>query len=274
VADERLIAVFVDFENLALGVKGMKGGFQIGLILKRMLEKGRIVYKRAYCDWGQYRTDVREFHGHGIEMIDIPRSKVGGKNSADIHMVVDALDLCYSKDHIDTFALLTGDSDFSPLASKLKENNKHVIGCGVKRSTSGLLINNCDEFIYYDDLLRTAASSPPARRRKQAAKKTTAKGKAEADSEADTDTSEETEEEPDALDQLMEIVRSLDQESDPPLWGSAIKQTIRRVYPGFNERTSGFKNFADLLKDAQDRDLIVIEYDASRGNYQVRLKEE
>ncbi len=267
-ADERLIAVFVDFENLALGVKGMKGGFQIGLILKRFLEKGRIVYKRAYCDWGQYRNDVREFHGQGIEMIDIPRTKVGGKNSADIHMVVDALDLCYSKDHIDTFALLTGDSDFSPLASKLKENNKHVIGCGVKQSTSALLINNCDEFIYYDDLLKTAAAAPKARRRTQ-----TAKSKEARSSAASAGNSGDDAEEPDALDQLMEIVRSLDEEGDP-LWGSAIKQTIRRVYPGFNERNSGYKNFADLLKDAQDRDFIVIEYDARRGNYQVRLKEE
>ncbi|HKX45540.1 MAG TPA: NYN domain-containing protein, partial [Planctomycetota bacterium] len=154
-SDEPLIAVFVDFENLALGVRDMKGGgFRIDIVLKRLLEKGRIVFKRAYCDWGTYREDVREFHQHGIELIDIPRSKMGGKNSADIHMVVDALDICYSKTHIDMFALLTGDSDFSPLVSKLKENNKRVIGCGVKRSTSNLLIANCDEFIYYDDLIR------------------------------------------------------------------------------------------------------------------------
>jgi uncharacterized protein (TIGR00288 family) len=145
---EPLIAVFVDFENLAIGVRDMKSGdFEIRLVLKRLLEKGRLVYKRAYCDWRNYAAAVREFHAQGIELIDIPQSKMSGKNSADIRMVVDALDLCYSKQHIDAFALISGDSDFSPLVSKLKENNKRVIGCGVKSSTSDLLISNCDEFI-------------------------------------------------------------------------------------------------------------------------------
>ena len=153
----------MDFENLAIGVRDMKAGkFQIQLVLKRLLEKGRIVYKRAYCDWRNYEDSVREFHGQGIEMIDIPQSKMSGKNSADIRMVVDAVDLCYSKQHIDTFALLSGDSDFSPLVSKLKENNRRVIGCGVKSSTSDLLIANCDEFLYYDDLVRTAKKTPKA----------------------------------------------------------------------------------------------------------------
>ena len=133
-----------------------KGEFKVDLVLKRLLEKGRIVFKRAYCDWGKYRNAVREFHAHGIEMVDIPQSRMSGKNSADIHMVVDALDLCYAKEHIDIFALLSGDSDFSPLVSKLKENNKRVVGCGVKSSTSDLLIGSCDEFIYYDDLVRVA----------------------------------------------------------------------------------------------------------------------
>ena len=157
-SDEPLIAVFVDFENLAIGVRHMKsaGAFQSQLILKRLLEKGRIVHKRAYCDWSNYRDAVREFHAQGIELIDIPQSKMSGKNSADIRMVVDAIDLCYSKQHIDVFALISGDSDFSPLVSKLKENNKRVLGCGVKSSTSDLLIANCDEFIYYDDLIRVA----------------------------------------------------------------------------------------------------------------------
>src|SRR4051812_12136107 len=155
--EEPLIAVFVDFENLAIGVRDMKAGkFQIQLVLKRLLEKGRIVFKRAYCDWSRYDDSVREFHTQGIELIDIPQTKMSGKNSADIRMVVDALDLCYSKQHIDVFALLSGDSDFSPLVSKLKENNKRVLGCGVKSSTSDLLIANCDEFIYYDDLIRVA----------------------------------------------------------------------------------------------------------------------
>src|SRR5207249_5630107 len=156
-SDESLIAVFVDFENLAIGVKDMhQGEFKVQLVLKRLLEKGRLVFKRAYCDWSNYGTAVREFHSQGIELIDVPHTRMSGKNSADIRMVVDALDLCYSKTHIDVFALLSGDSDFSPLVSKLKENNKLVIGCGVKSSTSDLLIANCDEFIYYDDLIRVA----------------------------------------------------------------------------------------------------------------------
>ena len=160
---EPRIAVFVDFENLALGVRQAKGAnhFDVDLILKRLLEKGRIVFKRAYCDWTKYRDDKRTFHTHGIELVDIPHTKQSGKNSADIHMVVDAMDLCYAKTHIDIFALITGDSDFSPLVSKLKENDKRVIGCGVRNSTSDLLLSNCDEFIFYDDLA-TAAARPRA----------------------------------------------------------------------------------------------------------------
>ena len=156
------------------------GKFQIQLILKRLLEKGRLVYKRAYCDWSHYRDAVREFHGHGVELIDIPQSRMSGKNSADIRMVVDALDLCYSKQHIDFFALISGDSDFSPLVSKLKENNRRVIGCGVKSSTSDLLIGNCDEFIYYDDLLRAAQKGKP-----QAARKSTGTAKQPTDKKAE-----------------------------------------------------------------------------------------
>ena len=167
-SEEPLIAVFVDFENLAIGVRDAKWqGFQIQLVLKRLLEKGRMVFKRAYCDWSNYRDAIREFHAQGIELIDIPQSKASGKNSADIHMVVDALDLCYAKNHIDIFALISGDSDFSPLVSKLKENDKRVIGCGVKSSTSNLLIANCDEFIYYDDLVREAQKAGRRRRRQE-----------------------------------------------------------------------------------------------------------
>ncbi len=252
-ANEPLIAVFVDFENLALGVKGTKSGdFKIDLVLKRLLEKGRIVFKRAYCDWSGYRSSVREFHKQGIEMVDIPRTRVSGKNSADIHMVVDALDLCYSKDHIDTFALLTGDSDFSPLVSKLKENDKRVIGCGVKNSTSDLLISGCDEFIYYDDLIRVAKTRKPATRK-------TAGGSKEKDKKAE------------ALERLIEIARSLDQDYDV-LWGSMLKQAIRRVYPGFSESYYGYASFAELLKDAEERNLLQTEYDESRGNYKVHLR--
>jgi uncharacterized protein (TIGR00288 family) len=250
-AEEPRIAVFVDFENLALGVRKMNWGeLKITLVLKRLLEKGRIVYKRAYCDWSQYRKAVNEFHGQGIELVDIPQTKVSGKNSADIHMVVDAIDLCYAKQHIDIFALLSGDSDFSPLVSKLKENDKRVIGCGVKSSTSDLLIANCDEFIYYDDLMRAAQQSPPSQKRGRRR----------------TDRKEV------ALDQLREIVRSLERDYDP-LWGSLVKQTIRRVYPGFNESYYGYRTFSDLLKDAESNGLITLEYDESRGNYKIQLRD-
>ena len=266
-SEEPLIAVFIDFENLALGVRDMKSGeFTIGLVLKRMLEKGRIVFKRAYCDWSGYRNQVRDFHQQGIEMVDIPRTKMSGKNSADIHMVVDALDLCYSKQHIDIFALVTGDSDFSPLVSKLKENNKRVVGCGVKNSTSNLLISNCDEFIYYDDLVR-AAEKP--KRKTTPRRKTKTSGKEDARPTADRADRKKQE----AIEQLMEIVRSLALDYDP-LWGSMVKQTIRRVHPGFNESYMGFQSFAELLKHAEELGYIALEYDANRGNYQVRPRDD
>jgi uncharacterized protein (TIGR00288 family) len=250
--EEPLIAVFVDFENVALGVRDMKAGkFQIQLVLKRLLEKGRIVYKRAYCDWSNYQDAVKEFHGQGVELIDIPQSKMSGKNSADIRMVVDALDLCYSKEHIDTFALLSGDSDFSPLVSKLKENDRRVIGCGVKSSTSDLLIANCDEFIYYDDLVRAAKKAPrPPKRDK---------------------TEEDKKQE--AIAQVLEVLHSAEQDYDP-LWGSTLKQAIRRVHPGFNEGYYGYGSFSELLEDIKAKGSIDLEYDDSRGNYKVRRRKE
>lgn len=263
-ADESLIAVFVDFENLALGVRDMKSGsFRIELVLKRLLEKGRIVYKRAYCDWKNYRDEVRIFHGQGIELIDIPQSRMSGKNSADIRMVVDALDLCYSKDHIDAFALISGDSDFSPLVSKLKENNKRVIGCGVKSSTSELLIGNCDEFIYYDDLAK-AAQKPRPQPKKQAAKKA---------SSTDNKKPEKKDRKEEARERLVEVLDSIEQDYDP-VWGSLLKQVIRRVYPGFSEDYYGYSSFSELLEEAADMDLIEIEFDDNRRNYQVHLKAE
>lgn len=249
---EPLIAVFIDYENLALGVRDMGGGeFQIELVLRRLLEKGRIVFKRAYCDWRQYRGTVRQFHAHGIEMIDVPQSRASGKNSADIRMVVDAIDLCYSKQHIDLFALLSGDSDFSPLVSKLKENNRRVIGCGVKKSTSDLLIANCDEFIYYDDLAREAAVQKPSKR----------------------DTKRERDKKLEAMDWLVDTVRSLEEDYDP-VWGSFVKQTMRRVHPGFDEGYYGYRSFAELLKDAEGRGLIGLEKEEGRRNYKVSLQEE
>jgi uncharacterized protein (TIGR00288 family) len=257
--DEPLIAVFVDFENLAIGVRDMKAGrFQIQLVLKRLLEKGRIVYKRAYCDWSNYNDAVREFHGQGIELIDIPQSKMSGKNSADIRMVVDALDLCYSKNHIDVFALISGDSDFSPLVSKLKENDKRVLGCGVKSSTSDLLIANCDEFIYYDDLIRAAGKA------KSRTKKSTARGNAKENKKQDK--------EHEAADRLVEVLSSLEQDYDP-VWSSQLKQAIRRVYPGFSENYYGYGSFTDLLDAIQKEGLIEMDYDESRRNYKVWCKD-
>jgi uncharacterized protein (TIGR00288 family) len=259
-SDEPLIAVFVDFENLAIGVRDMKAGrFQIQLILKRLLEKGRIVYKRAYCDWSHYEDSVREFHGQGVELIDIPQSKMSGKNSADIRMVVDALDLCYSKQHIDVFALISGDSDFSPLVSKLKENNKRVIGCGVKSSTSDLLIGNCDEFIYYNDLIRVATKVQAKREPKKVGAKKEEPKKDDKKQEA--------------FERVLEVLHSVEQDYDT-LWGSMLKQAIRRVFPGFNEGYYGFRSFSDLLEEIKKQGLIDLEYDESRGNYKVRPTKE
>jgi uncharacterized LabA/DUF88 family protein len=253
---EPLIAVFIDYENLAIGVRQMrKGPFKIELVLRRLLEKGRIVYKRAYSDWTDYRSSVREFHAHGVEMIDIPQSKASGKNSADIHMVVDALDLCYQKPHIDTFAMVSGDSDFSPIVAKLKENDKRVLGCGVKSSTSDLLIGGCDEFIYYDDLIRAAESAEkPKARAKPASKVESAKQKRQ-----------------DSGDKVLQIVRSLERDYDT-VWGSMVKQTIRRVFPSFNEEYYGQPSFAALLEDVADLGVIELDYDDERGNYVVRSK--
>jgi uncharacterized protein (TIGR00288 family) len=244
---ELTTAVFVDFENLALGVEqDKKGRFEIELVLKRLLERGRIVLKRAYCDWPRFKDFMREFHGHGFEMIDIPSSKVSGKNSADIRMVVDAIDLCYSKAHIDTFVLVTGDSDFSPLVSKLKENNKRVIGCGVRSSTSDLLANNCDEFIFYDDLIRVSKQ----RQRPRAAKT-------------------ENKKQQEAFDRIVETVISLEADY-ATVWGSLVKQTVKRVYPGFDETYYGYRNFSDLLEQAAKEGLVTLEFDQQRGNYRVR----
>jgi uncharacterized protein (TIGR00288 family) len=226
-----------------------KGGFKIDLVMRRILEKGRIVFKRAYCDWGRYRSAVREFHLQGIELVDIPQSKVSGKNSADIRMVVDALDLCHMKQHVDVFALVSGDSDFSPLVTKLKENDKRVIGCGIKNSTSDLLISVCDEFIYYDDLLRQAEK--PKKKPAKAASKS-ANGRLE-----------------EAADRVIEIVRSLERDYDT-VWGSMVKQGTRRLYPGFNEEYYGHQSFATLLEALQEKGVIDLEFDEKRGNYVVR----
>ena len=233
-----------------------KGRFQMDLVLKRLLERGRIVFKRAYCDWSRFQNFAREFHLQGFEMVDIPRSNVSGKNSADIRMVVDAIDLCYSKAHIDTFALLTGDSDFSPLVSKLKENDKRVLGCGVRSSTSDLLAGNCDEFIFYDDLVREKAKKQTRRRggpAQPAAEK--------ASPPADGDKKQE------ALDLVMETVEALAKErgSGERIWGSMVKQALKRRRPGFNESYYGFRSFGRLLEEAQSRNLLQLEPDEKSG---------
>jgi uncharacterized protein (TIGR00288 family) len=257
VSTEQLIAVFIDYENLALGMRDVKDhkglGVEIGLVLNRLLEKGRVVYKRAYCDWSNYRKATTTLHKHGVVMVDIPQTGMSGKNSADIHMVVDAMDLCYSKDHIHVFALLTGDSDFSPLAHKLKECDKRVIGCGVKSSTSTLLVNSCDEFIYYDDLVKRAAAKPQRKR---------------------TATAEPSPEDDkaDAVEQVMEIIRSLAQDYEN-VWGSMIKQTMGRVNPGFSHEAHGFDSFNSMLKDLEKRGRVKLVLDEGRGNYMVRLRE-
>jgi len=247
---EPTIAVFVDFENLAVGAEqSNKGRFQMEPVMKRLLERGRIVFKRAYCDWSRFQKYMREFHMLGFEMIDIPSSAASGKNSADIRMVVDAIDLCYSKSHIDTFALLTGDSDFSPLVSKLKENDKRVIGCGVRSSTSELLASSCDEFIYYDNLI-SEDKRPRRRSAKQAAV---------------------SEKQREAFERLLATVSSLEEEYDT-VWGSVVKKTLKRVYPDFSESAYGYRNFSELLAHAAREGLIVLEQ-GEGGNYKIRTPE-
>ncbi len=257
-SDEPLIAVFIDYENLALGVLDMtpkQKSVEIGLVLNRLLEKGRIVYKRAYCDWSRYRRRTQTLHQHGVTMVDIPETGVSGKNSADIHMVVDAMDLCFGKEHISTFALLTGDSDFSPLVYKLREEDKRVIGCGVKNSTSNLLVKSCDEFIYYDDLVRreTAKTTRRSRSKSSSGKSNDKKGE--------------------AIEQVMEVIRSLAQDYEN-VWGSMVKQTVHRLNPGFNHEYYGYKSFPALMKDLEKRELISLKHDADRGNYRLMLRDE
>ena len=270
------IAVYVDFENLALGVQDTKAGrFEIEIVLKRILEKGRIVAKRAYCDWSRYRQFMQEFHRQGFEMIDIPQTKVSGKNSADIRMVVDALDMCYSKAHIDTFVLLTGDSDFSPLVSKLKENDKRVIGCGVRNSTSDLLAANCDEFIFYDDLVRELEA-----KKKRSARKAPAKPAADAKKAAEPKNEDKPAEErpepskrEEAIDLVVETVEALVAErgEEEKIWGSMVKQTLKRRKPGFSESYYGYRSFGELLEDAKKRRLLILERDEKSGQHIIRL---
>lgn len=269
-SDEPRIAVFVDFENLAIGARDMRGqeSFRIEVVLRRLLEKGRIVFKRAYCDWSRYRESTKELHQQGVELIDVPHTGMSGKNSADIHMVVDALELCHAKQHIDVFALLTGDSDFSPLVAKLKENDKRVVGVGVKSSSSKLLIQSCDEFIYYDDLVRQKAAVHKPTPKPSAAAAAAASG---APKDAKEPKGEKVEDKKaEALEWLVETVGALAEDYEAP-WGSMVKQTLKRVHPGFNETYYGYRDFAELLESAEDAGLVELDWDDKRGNYQVRL---
>jgi uncharacterized protein (TIGR00288 family) len=253
--DARSLAVFCDFENVALGVREAKyAKFDIEKVLERLLLKGTIVVKKAYCDWDRYKEFKPTMHAAAFELIEIPHLRQSGKNSADIRMVVDALDLCYTKSHVDTFVIVSGDSDFSPLVSKLRENAKTVIGVGVKNSSSDLLIANCDEFIYYDDLVREEEQ------KRRAAKKRQESAPAGGDKQQEV------------FDLVLETLQALIAErgAGEKIWGSMVKQALKRRKPGFNESYYGYRAFSDLLEEAEKKGLIKLEPDEKSGGYILR----
>ncbi len=242
---DRSLAVFIDFENLALGFQGRRERFDIARVLERLVEKGKIVAKKAYADWSRFLPYTAPLHEAAIELVEIPRRAQSGKNSADIRLCVDAMDLAYSKEHIDTFVVVSGDSDFSPLVSKLKENGKHVIGLGMQESTSELLRDNCDEFIYYEDLgtkhttmAPTLSSQLPETKRK-------------------------------AFALLLESMLALRRENKEVLWSSMVKDTMKRKKPSFNENYHGYRTFSELLEDAQREGLLELETDKRSRTYVV-----
>ncbi len=244
------MAVYLDLENIARGARDAHyPSFDIQKVLERLLLKGHIVVKKAYCDFDRYKDFKRDLHEAAFELIEIPHVRQSGKNSADIRMVVDALDLCYTKGHVDTFVIISGDSDFSPLVSKLRENAKTVIGVGVKNSTSDLFLNNCDQFLYYDDMVRPEPSK--ARR-------------------DDINAGPPPE---NAMELLVGTVEAITEErgADEPVWGSFVKQTIKRRNPGFNERAYGFRSFNDLLLEARKLGLLDLKHDEKSGGYTVRV---
>jgi uncharacterized protein (TIGR00288 family) len=269
------MALFCDFENVALGVRDAKyAQFDIRKVLERLLLKGSIVVKKAYCDWERYKEFKATMHEAAFELIEIPHVRQSGKNSADIRMVVDALDLCYTKAHVDTFVIISGDSDFSPLVSKLRENNKYVIGIGVKDSTSDLLSANCDEFIFYDDLVRVQEA-----KKKQAAKKTPPKAKPGAAKASEIKPGEAKggeDKRQEAMEFLVETVEGLISErgSDEKLWGSMVKTTMQRRRPGFNESFYGYRSFRELMEDAQRHKLLALLRDEKSGQFSIRLPQE
>ena len=265
-ADVTNMALFCDFENVALGVQDAKyDKFDIGKVIERLLLKGSIVVKKAYCDWERYKAFKAPMHEASFELIEIPHVRQSGKNSADIRMVVDALDLCYTKAHVDTFVIISGDSDFSPLVSKLRENDKRVIGVGVKNSTSDLLIANCDEFIFYDDLVR--------QQKKSAARRTPPKPSPIAEGAPPAKKGDDARRQ-EALELIAETVEALITErgEDEKVWGSMVKQALKRRKPGFAESFYGFRSFNALLEEAERRGALKLERDEKSGGYVVRLQ--
>ncbi len=280
---DHTMAIFCDFENLAIGVREAKyDKFDMGKVLERLLVKGSIVVKKAYCDWERYKEHKRAMHESAFEMIEIPHVRQGGKNSADIRMVVDALDLCYTKSHVDTFVIVSGDSDFSPLVSKLRENNKTVIGVGVKNSTGDIFISNCDEFIFYDDLVReqqrrrpaqkpAPAKPAPAKPKDSAVASSKTNGSAPSSPPASTDANKPAGDPEEAIELFMETVDAMMNErgGNQPIWASAVKQTIKRRQPQFSERYHGFRSFAALVQAVSEHGFIHTTKDAKSGDYQI-----
>ncbi len=263
-SDTKIMALFCDFENVALGVRDADyAQFDIIKVLEKLLLKGNIVVKKAYADWSRYKEFRPPMHEASFELIEIPHVRQSGKNSADIRLVVDALDLCYTKEHVDTFVIISGDSDFSPLVSKLRENNKTVIGLGVKNSTSDLLIANCDEFIYYDDLVKR--EKPPRKRTSKVTKKTAKSAPKSADKTAES-------KKQDAWNLIVSTYQALLEErgEGEKIWGSMIKQTLKRRKPGFSESYYGFHSFGDLLEEAQSHGILELERDERSGGYIIR----
>lgn len=240
--DRQTLAVFLDFENLAIGFKDRKNKFDIARVLDRLVEKGNIVVKRAYAHWNRFAMYVEPLHEAAIELIEIPRRHMTGKNSADIRLCVDVMDLCYSKSHINTFVIVSGDSDFSPLVSKLKENGKHVIGLGMQESTSGLLRDNCDEFIYYEDLESAV-------------------------DEVTVEIQGADERQKELFSLLIESLQALRRENRDILWSSMIKETMKRKRPSFNESFYGYGSFSRLLEDAAQRKLVELTKDSANRSY-------
>jgi uncharacterized LabA/DUF88 family protein len=266
------LALFCDFENVALGVRDANyPHFDILRVLERLLLKGSIVVKKAYCDWDRFKEFKKTMHEASFELIEIPHLRQSGKNSADIRMVVDALDLCYTKSHVDAFVIISGDSDFSPLVSKLRENNKYVIGIGVRSSTSDLLAANCDEFIFYDDLVQAQKRKRRVPEKKAARTTTAPDAKAPPAKREEDKPQEHLAQE--GLDLMMETIEALLEErgEEEKLWGSMVKQTMKRRRPGFTESTYGYRSFREMLEDAQKRNLLQIQRDEKSGQYMLRL---